>query len=161
MVYEITNLDDGEAKYVEYINNRDFNVEYDENERPPEIAGDVGPEQLRFVNEDIYGKPLLIVANAESSSVTIYRIDCEEVILDKKGRPLEIWEITLIIIGSILFGIIYLFVMLWLIKRNHTYDKSGNTKSTLNLTQQSGGSSDNKNKTYSRINTDDNDQNET
>ena len=33
-----------------------------------------GPEQLRLVDD--YDVPLLVVANAESASITVYRIDC-------------------------------------------------------------------------------------
>ena len=45
------------------MNNRNFSVEYTEDDRPPEEAGDIGPEHIKFVNSDEYGVPLIIIAN--------------------------------------------------------------------------------------------------
>jgi len=111
-VYDITNLDDGEVQYIEYINNRDFTVEYLSGTRAPEEAGDVGPEQVRFVAEDVFGMPLLLVANAESSSVTMYRIDCEGGGVDgaEDESGLTDVEIVVIVLASVI-GVILLVVL--------------------------------------------------
>merc|ERR1712129_576929 len=75
-VFDITNLDDGNVEYLQYFNNQDYSIEFEEDTRPPESAGDIGPEQLRFIDESVYGEALLFVAYPESSSVSIYSIDC-------------------------------------------------------------------------------------
>ena len=138
MVYEVTDVDNDGVKWVDYVNNINYSIEYSEQRRPPESAGDVGPEQLRFIDEGVYGVPLLIASNEQSSSITVYRIDCEEVILDKRGRELEMWEIIVIIVGSILFGIIVIIGSLCCMKKRYDYDKSGDTKSTVHLTDANG-----------------------
>eukprot|EP01084_Bolivina_argentea_P098920 177822_1 len=76
IAYDFTNIDD--VQYVDYVNNRNFSVYYDEDVRPPENAGDVAPEHLIFINEEEYGEAILIVTNTQSSSISMYRIDCGE-----------------------------------------------------------------------------------
>lgn len=147
MVYEVTDVDNDGVKWVDYVNNINYSIEYNEGERPPRSAGDVSPEQLKFIDEKVYGVPLLFVSNEQSSSITIYRVDCEEVVLDKRGRPLEMWEIILITVGSIIFGVIVIIGSLCCMKKHYANDKSGDTKSTAHLTEADG------TKQYDRINT--------
>jgi hypothetical protein len=76
MVYDITKPT--APKFVEYINNRNFNVDAqnpDDSSNP--LAGDLGPEGLFFVpsNESPNGKALLIVGNEISGTTTVYQID--------------------------------------------------------------------------------------
>merc|ERR1712037_414005 len=75
MVYDITDVDD--VRFVQYLNNRDFSVAFEEDERPPEEAGDTAPEQLVFIDEDVYGTPLLFASFSESSSVAVYVVNCQ------------------------------------------------------------------------------------
>lgn len=75
MVFDIT--DPRDVSLVTYVNNRDFDVEFDEdNLANVEQAGDLGPEGLDFVPaaSSPNGKPLLIVANEVSGTTTIYQI---------------------------------------------------------------------------------------
>eukprot|EP00484_Ammonia_sp_Unknown_P013020 CAMPEP_0197074234 /NCGR_PEP_ID=MMETSP1384-20130603/211006_1 /TAXON_ID=29189 /ORGANISM="Ammonia sp." /LENGTH=606 /DNA_ID=CAMNT_0042513075 /DNA_START=51 /DNA_END=1871 /DNA_ORIENTATION=+ len=81
MVYDATFIDDGIVSFVEYVNNRDWNVTVPKDTRAPEEAGDFGPEQMRFVPENVYGTAYLMVANADSASVTAYTVDCGEPVL--------------------------------------------------------------------------------
>ena len=75
MVYKvINNRFRFNAKFIEYNNNRNYSILFDD--RPPESAGDSSPEQIRVINENIYGKPIIIVSNEFSSSIGVYRIDC-------------------------------------------------------------------------------------
>eukprot|EP01083_Nonionella_stella_P307306 1079555_1 len=77
-VFDISKIDEGCMgciQYVEYFNSRNFTVTWEEDTRPPENAGDVGPEQMRFIDESVYGAPLLFVTYPESSSIAMYRID--------------------------------------------------------------------------------------
>ena len=47
-VYDVTTP--AEAKFVTYVNNRDFSVDYNENDvAATTLAGDLGPEGLAFV----------------------------------------------------------------------------------------------------------------
>jgi len=73
MVYEISNPYSPE--FVQYLNNRDVTVEFDETNFAD--AGDLGPEGFDFVPADKSpnGKPMLIVANEVSGSTTYYQID--------------------------------------------------------------------------------------
>lgn len=83
MTYDITNPLD--AKFINYTNNRDFSVAFDENEDgdPAPTAeqlaavGDLGPEGLTFISakDSPTGKALLVLANEVSGSTTIYSID--------------------------------------------------------------------------------------
>lgn len=74
MVYDITETD--KVEYVQYLNGRDFSVSWPEDARPPENDGDVAPQQLRYIGQDVYGIPFLFVAYTESSSITIYSVNC-------------------------------------------------------------------------------------
>jgi len=74
MVYDITDLDN--VTFVEYVNSRNFSVLYDKDIRPPINGGDTAPEQLWFIEEEVYGKALVFGAFTESSSILIYSVDC-------------------------------------------------------------------------------------
>ncbi len=81
-VYDITNP--YAPTFVDYVINRDVNVTYniDDDKQPAvvtgsvELAGDLGPESLVFVPEgqSPTAKPLLIMANEVSGSLTVFEI---------------------------------------------------------------------------------------
>jgi hypothetical protein len=66
-IYDIT--DPAAPNFVQYVNNRDF-------ARSP-VGPDSGPEVVHFVppNESPNGKPMLIVANEVSGTVTLYALE--------------------------------------------------------------------------------------
>lgn len=72
MVYDVTNPQN--AKYVQYINARDFTknpaTEFT-------VLGDLGPEGLVFISaaDSPNGKPLLVVGNEISGTTAIFQID--------------------------------------------------------------------------------------
>merc|ERR1712019_147535 len=102
-VFDITGLDDGNAEFVQYFNNQNYTIEFEEDTRPPETAGDIGPEQLRFIDESVYGEPLLFVAYPESSSVTIYSVDCGEGV-DDNGNHSDLLQPSHMLVFVILFS---------------------------------------------------------
>lgn len=69
MVYDITNP--SQPSFVSYFLPRDFSVP-----ASARAAGDLGPEDLRFISADQSpnGQPLLIAANEVSGTLGIYRI---------------------------------------------------------------------------------------
>merc|ERR1719334_554913 len=75
--YDITDIDDGEVTFVEYLNSRDFTVEYDEGSRPPQDAGNVEPETMIFIpDSDDSEEALLIVGYKTSASIVAYSFNC-------------------------------------------------------------------------------------
>jgi len=90
MTYDFTDIDN--ITYVEYVNNRNFSANFTEEMRdagirPPENAGDIGPEHLKFVSDDVYGEALLLVSNPNSASITMYSVDCGEPTTDPTTSP--------------------------------------------------------------------------
>ena len=74
-VYDVT--DPRDAQYVTYVNNRDFSVDYDdENYEATKAAGDLGPEGLTFVDkkDSPNGEYLLIVGNEVSGTTTVFQV---------------------------------------------------------------------------------------
>jgi len=78
MVYDFTDIDD--IIFVDYANPRNFSYMGYTNDsvRPAEAAGDIGPEQMRFVPGEVYGEPLLVMSHPQSASVAMYKVDCGE-----------------------------------------------------------------------------------
>lgn len=86
--YDVTNPFN--VSFVAHYNNRDFSVDYelDDDLADPcdaaegmncddiELAGDLGPESIKFVHQDLSpnGNPLLIIGNEVSGTVTVYQV---------------------------------------------------------------------------------------
>ena len=68
MIYNVT--DPTNARFVDYVNNRDFS------EEDATQAGDLGPEGLLFIkaDESPNGKPMLVVGNEVSGTTTLYEV---------------------------------------------------------------------------------------
>merc|ERR1712032_1000744 len=111
------------------INNRNFSVNYtNEEQRPPDSAGDIGPEQMRFIPGDVYGEALLLVSNPQSASITMYRIDCgEDPVFPTTAEPkdngdgqdgdLRTWEYVAIAVASFALISIVAFLVYMALKR--------------------------------------------
>jgi hypothetical protein len=78
MIYDITNP--FAVTFVDYVSNRDFSVDFEidgsDITGTPELAGDLGPEGMKFVSgaNSPTGKPLLIIGNEVSGSTSIYQL---------------------------------------------------------------------------------------
>ncbi len=82
MVYNVSNPTD--PQFVQYINNRNFSVQFDTddegdpNPTPEQLsqARDLGPEGIEFISaeESPNGNPLLAVGNEVSGTTTLYNI---------------------------------------------------------------------------------------
>jgi hypothetical protein len=74
MVYDVTNP--YSPTYIEYLNNRDITIVIDAT-TGVDIAGDLGPEGMKFVDaaHSPSGKPMLIVASEVSGTTTFYNIE--------------------------------------------------------------------------------------
>ncbi|WP_394132098.1 choice-of-anchor I family protein [Shewanella maritima] len=78
MVYDITNPMN--VSFVDYVNNRDYSVEFEiDGENITglvEMAGDLGPEGMKFVHssDSPTGLPLLIIGNEVSGSTSVYQL---------------------------------------------------------------------------------------
>merc|ERR1719153_1111882 len=85
MVYDMTDMDN--IVFADYANSR--NLSYmgytNDTKRPAEAAGDIGPEQMRFVPGEVYGEPLLVVSHPQSASVAMYRVDCGDAPVTTEG----------------------------------------------------------------------------
>ncbi|MGK7918669.1 MAG: choice-of-anchor I family protein, partial [Trichodesmium sp.] len=93
MVYDVS--DPNKPRFVEYLNNRDFSVEFDTDEdgdpdptqEQLEAAGDLGPEGFAFVSpeDSPNGEALLIVGNEISGTTTIYEFTANQTIRGTAG----------------------------------------------------------------------------
>ena len=75
-VYDVT--DPANAKYQTYVNNRDFTVDFDEdNYESTKFAGDLGPEGFAFIDKEDSpnGEYLLVIGNEVSGTTTIFQIE--------------------------------------------------------------------------------------
>jgi 2',3'-cyclic-nucleotide 2'-phosphodiesterase (5'-nucleotidase family) len=83
MIYDMT--DPTAPKFENYFNNRDFTVEFDEDEEGDPAptaeqllaAGDLGPEDVKVISADDSptGQPILMVANEVSGTVSFFGIE--------------------------------------------------------------------------------------
>lgn len=80
MVYDITNP--FAVQFVDYVVNRDFSTDFSvdtdngETEGNIQLAGDLGPEGMKFVpaERSPFGVPMLVVGNEVSGTTSVYRI---------------------------------------------------------------------------------------
>lgn len=77
MVYDVTNPH--EARFVNYVNNRNFSVTPSAANIPPKPepnTGDLAPEALIFINAERSptGKPLLVVTSDVSGTTTVFEV---------------------------------------------------------------------------------------
>ncbi|MCL1037609.1 choice-of-anchor I family protein [Shewanella submarina] len=81
MIYDISNP--FAVRYVDYVVNRDFSVDFeidgDTITGQPGLAGDLGPEGMKFVDavDSPNGKPLLIISNEVSGTTSVYQLVLE------------------------------------------------------------------------------------
>ena len=119
--YDISDINN--PNYIEYFNDRNFSFPVGYEQRPSMEAGDVSPETIAVVDESYHGKPLLFIANTQSSSVGIYLIDCEYNINnndnnndDKNGKKI-LTTIIVILSISVCVGIIVIIVCVFVSKK--------------------------------------------
>ncbi|WP_425423477.1 choice-of-anchor I family protein [Shewanella fidelis] len=80
MIYDISNPFD--VSFVDYIVNRDFNADFEINTDNGEVtgdaslAGDLGPEGMKFVaaSDSPTGEPILIIGNEVSGTTSVYAL---------------------------------------------------------------------------------------
>ena len=85
-VYDVTAP--AETKFVTYVNNRDFSVDYDENDvAATTLAGDLGPEGLAFVPaaDSPTDDALLIAGNEVSGTTTVFSV--KDLLADDTDSP--------------------------------------------------------------------------
>jgi len=75
MVYDIT--DPARSTFVQYVNNRDFTVAYEDDGEGSGPARDLGAEGVEFIaaKDSPNGRPLVAVANEVSGTTTLFRVD--------------------------------------------------------------------------------------
>ena len=164
--YDFTDIEN--ITFADYYNNRNFSLEYDDSGRPPQEAGDIGPEQMRWIDGDIYGNdPLLVVSNPQSASVTMYRIDCGQAPIkttqisttsqaittttkpnnddgsSSKKEKLTTLEIVAIAVGS--FAVLSIMILvIWIICKRKNGDPDQYKYNSLNEFGNAGNFSDNR-----------------
>ena len=110
MAYEFTDIDD--VVFAGYVNNRNFSANFSEameeaGIRPPDNAGDIGPEHLKFIPSDHYGEALLLVSNPDSASITMYRVDCGDAANEYDDDDVEINKTgTIVVATSVTLGLV-------------------------------------------------------
>ncbi|WP_372930433.1 choice-of-anchor I family protein [Shewanella putrefaciens] len=81
MIYDVTNPFD--VHFIDYVVNRDFDADFTINTETgvvkgdATLAGDLGPEGIKFVSADKSpnSKPLLIIGNEVSGSTSVYQLN--------------------------------------------------------------------------------------
>ncbi|MCL1091178.1 choice-of-anchor I family protein [Shewanella profunda] len=81
MIYDVTNPFD--VHFIDYVVNRDYDADFTIDTETGEVkgdatlAGDLGPEGMKFVSADKSpnGKPLLIIGNEVSGSTSVYQLN--------------------------------------------------------------------------------------
>lgn len=81
MIYDVTNPFD--VHFIDYVVNRDFDADFTINTETgvvkgdATLAGDLGPEGMKFVSADKSpnSKPLLIIGNEVSGSTSVYQLN--------------------------------------------------------------------------------------
>jgi hypothetical protein len=74
MIFDIT--DPTRTSFVDYVNNRDFSIEFEGGDEYGPEVGDLGAEGLDFVpkSDSPTGQPLLVVANEVSGTTSVFEI---------------------------------------------------------------------------------------
>ncbi|WP_153913548.1 choice-of-anchor I family protein [Shewanella sp. TC10] len=78
MVYDITNPFN--VSFIDYVINRDFDIDFeidgDDITGQPELAGDLGPEGMKFISAESNptGMPLLVIGNEVSGTTSVYQL---------------------------------------------------------------------------------------
>jgi hypothetical protein len=81
IVFKITNPEDREPEFIQYINTRDFSVDpetaIEEGTAPADAAGDLAPEGLSFISEDDspIDDALLAVGFEVSGTTSLFKIE--------------------------------------------------------------------------------------
>ena len=72
--YNVNNVND--VEFIQYTSNRNYSIPYSSKDRPSKEAGDIEPSDMKIIDAKHFGQPLLMVSNEDSSSLTIYTINC-------------------------------------------------------------------------------------
>lgn len=134
MVYDLSDLND--VHFVQYINNRNFNLELSEDvegdpaptARELSLIGDLGPESILFVQSRHNDNPLVIVANEVSGSLSIYKVN------HKKSLPVCVNKSLVEGALSAILSVETSAAVQWVQQNSQNFNVlSGETSNTLSL----------------------------